>query len=114
MNTDRLRGEVLHLEDDFGISFQDVDGMANVHCEVNNWSRSVHRRIIQTVDKLQREHRRDAYGIALRSDEKHQKWLRLMGFERYQNKWILDDNGEDAIVSIYIRKYHDHNRTGTQ
>lgn len=109
MNTDKLKnkGQILHLEDDFGISMQDISGMAVSHCEVNNWSPSVAVRIHRKIGDLIREHRRDGYGISELEDQKHSKWLRLMGFEKYKNKWILDDDGQDKIVTIWIRRYHD-------
>ena len=105
MKIDELKGEIVHLDDDYGLSFQDINGMAMCHCQVATWSPKMARRIRSKIDQLQRQHCRDAYGVAEKSDLKHQKWLVLMGFERFKNKWIIDDDGNDKIISIYVRKY---------
>ena len=105
MKIEELKGEIVHLDDEFGLSFQDINGLAFCHCQVAVWSPSMAKKIRSKIAQLQRQHCRDAYGVAEKNDLKHQKWLTLMGFERFKNKWILDEDGNDQIVSIYVRKY---------
>ena len=106
-NTDKLKGkgDLLYLDDDFGISFEDVNGMAMCHCEVNNWSPTIRTRCKAKIDQLQREHKRDAFGVAVKGDGKHINFLTKMGFKHYLNKWTLDEAGNDLILSIYWREY---------
>ena len=110
-NTDKLKdkGKILYLDDDFGISFQDINGLAMCHCEVNKWSPDIARRCRMQIDKLQREYQRDAYGVARRDDLKHHKFLKRMGFQFFRNKWILDEDNNDLIIQIWEKK-NDLNR----
>ena len=106
MNTDKLKGEILYLDADLGISFQDVNGMGMCHCEINTPTRAVLKRCRMQIDRLQWEHKRDAFGVAERGDTKHHKFLTMMGFKRFKNQWILDENGNDKIVQIWWREFN--------
>ena len=105
MNTDQLIGTIVYLDDDFGISYQETTGdRPQCHFQVNNWSPSIARRCKVVVDDLMREYRRDVMGIAHPEDRKHHKFLRLIGFRHYRNRWIIQ-RGEDAVISIWLRDF---------
>jgi hypothetical protein len=100
-----LRGKILHHDDEFGISFEDKFGFAFCHCEIYKCAPSVLKRCRDKIRSLQIEHRRDAYGVSKLDDEKHKRFLKIMGFTHYKNSWIVDENDEDHLISIYIKEY---------
>ena len=97
---------IIHEDQDFKISYEETGEMPMAHCEVINWSPSIAKHVRQVIDRLVSEHRRDVMGIALPGDKKHHKFLRMMGFEFFRNKWIVDENDQDLTVSIWIRYYN--------
>jgi len=108
-NTDNLKhkGQTLYLDEDYGISieFNNAD-MCIAHCEINTPTKTVIKACKAKIDELQMQWKVDAYGIAIKSDLKHQRFLRLMGFEFDQHKWTLDKSTEQEIfISIFIRRY---------
>jgi len=108
-NTDNLKhkGQTLYLDDDYGISieFNNAD-MCIAHCEINTPTKTVIKDCKAKIDELQMQWKVDAYGIAIKSDLKHQRFLRLMGFEFDQHKWTLDkDTNQEIFISIFIRRY---------
>jgi len=107
-NTDKLKGkgDLLYLDDDFGISLEYVNGLGFAHCEMNNWSPTIRKRCKSAIDRLQREHKIDAYAASAKADKKHQKFLKAMGFEFFKNKLILDEEGNNLVMSIYWREYY--------
>jgi hypothetical protein len=107
-NTDKLegKGELLYLDDDFGISVELKQGLHFCHCEINQpTTRHVVERCRLKIIELQQEHKDDAYGVSVQNDEKHYKFLNSMGFEFLVNKWTLDEQGNDAFIAIFIRRY---------
>jgi len=107
-NTDKLKGkgDLLYLDDDFGISLEFVNGLALTHCEMNKWSPNIRKRCKATIDKLQREHKIDAYAVSIKADKKHQKFLKAMGFKFFKNKLALDKKDNNLVLSIYWREYY--------
>jgi hypothetical protein len=107
-NTDKLKdkGELLYLDDDYGISMEHKKGVHFCHCEINQ---PTTKEIVEScrlkIIELQEQRKHDAYGVALKGDNKHHKFLKSMGFEFHINKWILDEQGNDAFISIFIRRY---------
>jgi hypothetical protein len=99
-----LRGKLLHQDDEFGISFEDKDGLAFCHCHVYKSTHGVLRRCREKIEELQMSHQRDAYGVSKLSDKKHHKFLVLMGFEHFKNSWVVDDDDQDQLISIFIRR----------
>ena len=97
---------IIHDDQDFKICYEETGEMPMAHCEVINWSPSIAKRVRQVIDRLVSEHRRDVMGIALPGDKKHHKFLRMMGFEFFRNKWIVDSDDQDLTVSIWIRYYN--------
>ena len=105
METDKLSGKVVYLDEDFGISYDEPSlGVPHCHFRANNWSPSIARRAKDTVDKLMLEERRDVICLADINDRKLHKFLSTMKFEHFKNKWVLV-KGEEAVISIYIRRY---------
>ena len=102
-----MKGTTLHHDNEFAISFEDINGSAMCHCEIFKTSKSVLKRCRAMIDALQRTHARDAYGVSEMDDHKHHKFLKLMGFVPFRNKWIID-NGQDKIVKVWVRYYDQH------
>mgnify|MGYP001283816474 CR=1 FL=1 len=107
-DTKILKGTTIYKDHDFGVSYKETGGLPVAHCEVWHWSPSIAKRCRLVIDKLMREHRRDVLGISKPGDRKHHKFLRMMGFTFFRNKWILDDDGEDLTISIWIRHYKEN------
>jgi len=107
-NTDKLKGkgDLLYLDDDFGISLEFINGLGFAHCEMNNWSPTIRKRCRSAIDRLQRIHKIDAYAISEKTDKKHQKFLKAMGFEFLKNKLSIDEKDNNLILSIYWREYY--------
>lgn len=108
-NTDKLKGKgkILYLDEDYGISIEfNSAAMCIAHCEINTPTKTVIKACRDKIDELQMQWKIDAYGIAFKDDLKHQRFLKLMGFEFYQHKWALDaDTDQDVFISIFIRRY---------
>ena len=99
--------KLLYVDDDIEIAMQDINGMAMCHCEIARTVPSVIKRCRHHIERLQASYQRDAYGVSELDDKKHHRFLRLMGFKPFRNKWISDDLG-DRIVKIWVRTYASH------
>lgn len=99
----RLKGTVLYQDAEFGISLEEEGGVAICHCQVYSTTLGVLKRCKAQIELLHRAQQRDVYGVSERGDKKHHRFLKMVGFVPFRNKWILDENGDDKIISIWVR-----------
>lgn len=86
--------------EDYTIYLQDIEGTTWAHCDVRRWSASVFRRLRADVDTLIDMQGREIYAMnEPAGDRKHQKFLRLMGFEFFSHAPAV--NG--GLVPIFRR-----------
>jgi hypothetical protein len=85
------------VRDEYTIYLQDIEGTCWVHCDVRRWSAVVCRRLRSDWDALFGLLGRPAFALnEPTGDEKHQRFMRLMGFEFFRTLPAKD--GGECIV----------------
>lgn len=83
---------IVFLENDFGFTF--------IHCECLKWTKTVRKDILNDFNKLLEIHRKDIYAIHEIMDEKHKKFLKIVGFE-----YLKDFVGSDMLLrQLFVRR----------
>ncbi len=95
-----LKGSLLYLDNDIGISLEELHGCGFCHCQISKGSPSVLRRCKNITQRLLEEHKREAYAICKVKDTLHKKFLTFMGFKFENKKWI-SAQGSDKVVEIW-------------
>lgn len=82
----------VYLENDFGFTF--------IHCDCVKWTKEIKKALIDDIEKLLKIHRKEVYAIHEIIDEKHKKFLRIVGFD-----YLSDFAGSDGIIrQIFVRR----------
>jgi hypothetical protein len=83
---------IIYLEDDCGFTF--------IHCDCVRWTKKVKQNGLCDLKKLFEVHRNDIYAIHEIGDVKHNKFLRIFGFE-----YLKDFVGTDEkLRQIFVRR----------
>lgn len=76
------------VNDDYTLYFEDYNGFVFIHCDCHRWTKTVKRKMFDDLIAIQKE---DLYAIHEIGDSKHEKFLKLFGFE-YLEDFVGADN----------------------
>lgn len=85
--------------EDYCIMFEEVRGHRFVHCDIYKWNKKVRNKLLQDAYSLLREQDRPILAIHDAGDDKHLKFLTMMGFVFTDH--ILKTNKGDKMVFIW-------------
>lgn len=93
---------------DFRIRSELISGNTYVHCDFYATGAGVTKAMYDcrlAVSALHQDHGSNVY--AVRVDDKHEKFLKFMGFQFYSKVWAIDDGGNDCFRDIWVRLKND-------
>ena len=76
------------VNDDYTLYFEDYNGFVFIHGDCRRWTKTVKRKMFDDLIAIQKE---DLYAIHEIGDSKHEKFLKLFGFE-YLEDFVGADN----------------------
>ena len=83
--------------DDYTLYLEDYNGFGFIHCDCRRWTNEVRKRMLDDLVKLQKD---DLYAIHEIEDRKHEKFLKLFGFN-----FLEDFVGADGKArQTYVRR----------
>lgn len=83
--------------DDYTLYLEDYNGFWFIHCDCRRWTNEVRKRMLDDLVKLQKD---DLYAIHEIEDRKHEKFLKLFGFQ-----FLEDFVGADGKArQTYVRR----------
>lgn len=85
------------VNDDYTLYLEDYNGFSFIHCDCRRWTKTVKHRMYEDLIAVQKE---DLYAIHEIGDSKHEKFLKLFGFE-YLEDFVGADN---KPRQIYVRR----------
>ena len=74
---------IVYLEEHAGASF--------IHCDCFGWTKAIKKALTEDFDKLLQIHRKPIFAVHEIGDEKHLKFIEMMGFTFF-NTFIGTDN----------------------
>jgi hypothetical protein len=84
---------IVYIEEYLGFSF--------IHCDCTKWTKTIKTNLSEDFEKLRQIHRKDIYAIHDIADQKHLKFLTIMGF-KFNKCFIGSDNKERQL---FVRSY---------
>lgn len=82
---------------EYTLYLEDYKGFLFIHCDCRHWSKTVKKKMFEDLVAIQKE---DLYAIHEISDRKHEKFLKLFGFE-YLEDFVGVDN---KTRQTYVRR----------
>tara|TARA_B110000285_G_scaffold98066_1_gene111865 strand:+ start:863 stop:1156 length:294 start_codon:yes stop_codon:yes gene_type:complete len=84
--------------DNFTVHFEQVEHHTIVHCEVHKYSKTVKKQLLENLDLLMSFRKSPLLTVHKDDDEKHRKFLEMMGFEILINAKCSDGNKHDIYI----------------
>ena len=85
---------------DYTVYFENDYKFTFIHCDCIRWTKSVKQDLLSDLKKLFEIHRSEVYAIHEIDDEKHKKFLKIVGF-----KYLKDFIGSDTkLRQIFVRR----------
>lgn len=85
---------IVYLEEHVGASF--------IHCDCFGWTKAIKKALTEDFDKLLQIHRKPIFAVHELGDNKHLKFIEMMGFVFYK-----DFVGTDTKMrQLYARNYN--------
>lgn len=85
--------------EDFTIYLEDVDGYIFIHCDVfSKWSKEVKKKLQWWFNRLTETHNKELFALHSPEDTKHEKFLKMFGFEYLRSIVGTDDNNYDIYI----------------
>jgi hypothetical protein len=84
------------MSEDYTVFLEYYQGLSIVHCDCYKWSKDVKRQLTEDWNKLVSIHRKPIYAIHEIDDEKHLKFLTMMGFS-LNNNFVGADGKERQL-----------------
>lgn len=81
--------------DDYTLYLEDYNGFLFIHCDCRRWTNEVRKRMLDDLVKLQKD---DLYAIHEIGDKKHEKFLKLFGFEFLEDFVGADNKPRQTYV----------------
>ena len=85
---------------DYTVFYEWFEGYTFIHCDCYKWNKTVRNSLKEDWDKLISVHGEPVYAMHDIGDNKHLKFLSLMGFE-YHTNFVGTDGQEHQV---YVRK----------
>lgn len=76
------------VRDDYTLYLEDYKGFWFIHCDCYRWTKTVKKQMFDDLIEIQKD---DLYAIHEVGDTKHEKFLKLFGFE-YLEDFVGADN----------------------
>lgn len=84
---------------DYTVYFEFSFNMTFIHCDCYRWSKNVKQQLTEDFNKLVSIHRQPIYAIHEIGDDKHLKFITMMGFEHFK-----DFTGSDnKLRQLFVR-----------
>lgn len=96
-----MKTPVINSED-YVVYLEYYQGLTIIHCDCFKWSKQVKQSLSSDWEQLVKIHRKPIYAIHEIDDNKHLKFLSMMGFE-YNNSFVGTDGKERQL---FVRKYN--------
>lgn len=87
---------------DYTVYFENYNGLTIIHCDCYRWTKETKRSLTEDWLKLQSIHRNPIYAIHEIDDDKHLKFITMMGFE-FNNDFVGVDGKQRQL---FVRKYN--------
>jgi len=86
----KTKNYVVYFEDDCGFTF--------IHCDCMRWNKSVKRQLKVDFDELFKFYKKDIYAIHEVGDAKHEKFVRIFGFDYLKDFVGMDGKARQMFV----------------
>ena len=83
---------IVYFEEDCGFTF--------IHCDCMKWNKTVKNQLKEDFDSLFDKHRKDVYAIHEIGDAKHEKFVKIFGFEYFKDFVGLDGK----LRQLFVRR----------
>lgn len=81
--------------DEYTLYLESYNGFKFIHCDCNKWTKTVKRKMYEDLIAVQTE---DFYAIHEIDDAKHEKFLKLFGFEFLEDFVGADNKARQTYV----------------
>jgi len=83
--------------DSFTVHFEQVEQHTIVHCDVHRYNKTIKKELLENLDLLMSMRKSPLIAVHM-DDEKHRKFLVMMGFEMLVNGKCSDGKKHDIYI----------------